>query len=99
MTQLKKEKKTVEIMIGQQKLSLKTEESPLRVQKLAEYVNKRLAEILPFGQPVSNQVLMLLAMNLADELLKLEGESEMMKSQVLERSKAILTQIEKDFPL
>ncbi len=93
------QKKTVEISVGQQRLSLKTDQDPARVQEIAEFVNQRLNTILPFGQPVSHQILILLAMNLADDLLKERSEVESLKNEVKERSMAILTQLEREFPL
>lgn len=93
------QKKTVEISVGQQRLSLKTDQDPARVQEIADFVNQRLNTILPFGQPVSHQILILLAMNLADDLLKERSEVESLKNEVKERSMAILTQLEREFPL
>lgn len=93
------QKKTIEVVVGQQRLTLKTDQDPVRVQEIADLVNKRLSEVLPFGQPVSHQVLMLLAMNLADDILKKEEESRNLKSEVRQRTQSILTQIEREFPL
>lgn len=93
------QKKAVDVVIGPQKLTLRTAEDPLRVQKVAEIVNRRLSEVLPMGQPVSHQVLLLVAMNLADDLLKHQEELGRFKSEVKARSHAILTQLEKEFPL
>ncbi len=93
------QKKTVEISVGQQRLSLKTDQDPARVQQIADFVNQRLNNILPFGQPVSHQILILLAMNLADDLLKEKTEVDELKAKIKERSMAILTQLEREFPL
>lgn len=93
------QKKAIEVVIGQQRLTLKTDQDPARVHEIADLVNKRLAEVLPFGQPISHQVLMLLAMNLADDLLRHERDSSQLKSEVKQRSQAILSQLEREFPL
>lgn len=93
------QKKTVEVVIAQQRLSLKTDQDPARVQDLADLVNSKLSAILPFGQPVSHQVLLLLAMTLADELLKTQDESKSLKTEVKQRSQSILTQLEREFSL
>ena len=93
------QKKTVEVVIAQQRLSLKTDQDPERVLKVAELVNNRLGEILPFGQPVSHQVLMLLAMTLAEDLLKKDEEGTRFKNDMKQRSQMILTQLEREFPL
>ena len=86
-------------MIAQQRLSLKTDQDPARVQQLADLVNNRISAILPFNQPLSHQVLLLLAMTLADELLKSQEEGSSLKTEVKQRSQAILTQLEREFSL
>jgi len=93
------QKKTVEVLIAQQRLSLKTDQDPARVQQLADLVNNRITAILPFNQPLSHQVLLLLAMTLADELLKAQEEGTTLKTEVKQRSQAILTQLEREFSL
>jgi cell division protein ZapA (FtsZ GTPase activity inhibitor) len=93
------QKKTVDVLIGQQRLSLRTDQDPARVQKVADFVNQRLGEILPYGQPVSHQVLLLLAMNLAEDLLQHQEDDARFKDEVRQRSQAILTQLEREFPL
>lgn len=93
------QKKTVEVLVGQQRLSLKTDKDPLQVQQVADLVNKRLAEIIPPSQPVSHQILLLLAMNLAEDLLRTQEDGTKLKNEVKNRSQAILTQLEREFPL
>lgn len=93
------QKKTVEVLVGQQRLSLKTDKDPLQVQQVADLVNKRLAEIVPPTQPVSHQILLLLAMNLAEDLLRTQEDGTKLKTEVKARSQAILTQLEREFPL
>lgn len=93
------QKKTVEVLVGQQRLSLKTDKDPLQVQQVADLVNKRLAEIVPPTQPFSHQILLLLAMNLAEDLLRTQEDGAKLKTEVKTRSQAILTQLEREFPL
>jgi cell division protein ZapA (FtsZ GTPase activity inhibitor) len=93
------QKKTVEVVVGGQRLSLKTDKDPLQVQQVAELVNKRLAEIIPPTQPISHQVLLLLAMNLAEDILRQKEEGHKLRSEVKSRSQAILTQLEREFPV
>jgi len=93
------QKRTVEIMIAQQKLSLLTDEDPAHVQKTADLINKRLNALLVKGQPLSHQVLMLLAMNLGNDLIKMKDESRKFKDQVRARSEAILTRLDKEFSI
>ena len=91
------QKKTIEILVAQQRLTLKTEKSPEEVQKVADLVNSKLAEVLPYAQPISHQVLLLVAMNLADELLQMKDATKEFKSDVRARSQAILSQLEREF--
>lgn len=93
------QKKTVEVLVGQQRLSLKTDKDPLQVQQVADLVNKRLAEIIPPTQPISHQILLLLAMTLAEDLLRAQEDGTKLKNEVKNRSQAILTQLEREFPL
>lgn len=93
------QKKTVEVVVGQQRLSLKTEKDPQQVHQVADLVNKRLAEIIPPTQPISHQVLLLLAMNLAEDLLRHKEDGAKLKNEVKSRSQAILTQLEREFPI
>jgi cell division protein ZapA (FtsZ GTPase activity inhibitor) len=94
-----KEKKNVEVLVGQHKLNLKTDGDPNRVRRIAEMVNTRLQKIMPFGQPMSQQHLLVLAMNLADELMRNEEDSAKFKAAVKDRSQTLLTKLEKEFPL
>jgi cell division protein ZapA (FtsZ GTPase activity inhibitor) len=93
------QKKSVEVIIGQQRLSLKTDQDPALVQQVADLVNRRLAEIVPPAQPLSHQVLLLLAMNLAQDLLANQSADQKLRSEVRTRSQAILTQLEREFSL
>jgi cell division protein ZapA (FtsZ GTPase activity inhibitor) len=93
------QKKSVEVTVGQQRLSLKTDEDPALVHRVAGLVNQRLAEIVPPSQPLSHQVLLLLAMNLAQDLLRQQEADQKLKTEVRTRSQAILTQLEREFPV
>ena len=93
------QKKSVEVTVGQQRLVLKTDQDPALVHRVADLVNRRLAEILPPSQPVSHQHLLVLAMNLAQDLLQNQDDSRKLKSEVKSRSQAILTQLEREFPV
>lgn len=93
------QKKAIDVVIGPQKLTLRTDEDPERVKRIAELVSCRLSEVLPSGQPVSHQVLLLVAMNLAEDLLRHQEEAGRFKTEVRSRSHAILTRLKKEFPL
>lgn len=93
------QKKSVDVVIAQQRLTLKTDQDPAEVHKVADLVNKRLGELAPAGQPISHQVLILLAMNLAGDLLRLQEGDAAFREDVKVRSQSILTQLEKEFPI
>jgi cell division protein ZapA (FtsZ GTPase activity inhibitor) len=93
------QKKSVEVTVAQQRLLLKTDEDPAVVQRVASFVNQRLAELVPPSQPISHQVLLLLAMNLAQDLLAQQDAGSKLKSEVRTRSQAILMQLEREFPV
>ena len=93
------QKKSIEVTVGQQRLLLKTDQDPALVHRVADLVNRRLAEIIPPSQPISHQVLLLLAMNLAQDLLSSQDDSSRIKAEVKARSQTILTQLEREFPV
>jgi cell division protein ZapA (FtsZ GTPase activity inhibitor) len=92
-------KRTIEVTIGQQRMTLKTDQDPERVAQLAKLVNERLEQILPFGQAVSHQVLLLLAMTLADELMQAKEKETTLRQGVKARGQKILQSLEREFPL
>jgi cell division protein ZapA (FtsZ GTPase activity inhibitor) len=93
------QKKSVEVTVAQQRLLLKTDQDPAFVHRVAGLVNERLAEIVPPTQPISHQVLLLLAMNLAQDLIGQQDAGVKLKTEVRTRSQAILTQLEREFPV
>lgn len=93
------QKKSVEVTVAQQRLQLKTDEDPAVVHRVAALVNQRLSEIVQPSQPISHQVLLLLAMNLAQDLLAQQDAGSKLKTEVRSRSQAILMQLEREFPV
>ncbi|MCO5143949.1 MAG: cell division protein ZapA [Oligoflexia bacterium] len=93
------QKKSVEIVLGDHKLTLKTDQDPARVQQIAALVNDRLERVMEFGQPMSHQILLLVAMMMGEEILTAEEKSKEMKSHIKAKSQALLTQLEREFPV
>jgi cell division protein ZapA (FtsZ GTPase activity inhibitor) len=93
------DKKIVEVVLGQQKLSLRTDTDPAQVQKIADFVNGKLAAIVPKGQIPSQQHLSFLAIQLADELLVSREKDRKFRDQVVTKSEALLTRIEEEFSI
>ncbi len=69
------------------------------MRQAADMVNERINKLLPLGQPLSQQVLLVAAMTLADELIQADGEGRRFRDQVKVKSEALLTRLEKEFPL
>jgi cell division protein ZapA (FtsZ GTPase activity inhibitor) len=94
-----KEKKSLEVILGGQRLNLRTDADPNHVQRTADLVNQKLLSLMPKAELLSQQVLLVLAMNLADELLQERKNREDFKAAVKERSESILNRLENHFQL
>lgn len=92
-------KRSVEVTIAGHKLPIRTE-SPLgEVQAAAELVEQKLGEVTTNRANLSNQTLLLLALNLADEHLKLKRSSQTFQKQLLQRSEALISELDEHFGL
>lgn len=71
-------KKTFEVILLNQKFNLKSESNDKYVQKVADYVNKKLFDIQEKTKSVSSlNVALLAALNIADDFFKIRtGEKE-----------------------
>lgn len=94
-----RDKKSLEVILGGQRMSLRTDADPDYVQRTAEVVNQKLSGLMPKGELLSQQILLVLAMNLADDLLKEQEKNRLFKDKVKEKSEAILTRLENNFQL
>jgi cell division protein ZapA (FtsZ GTPase activity inhibitor) len=93
------EKKSLEVILGGQRLQLKTGADVAYVQRTADVVNEKLATLMPKGELLSQQVLLVLALNLADDLLKERTQNIEFRASVKAKSEAILTRLENNFQL
>ena len=92
-------KKSVEVIIGKQRLSLRTDADPEQVKRAADLVNGKIKDVTPSGQLLNQQHLILIAMQLADELLRQSEANQQFREQVKTKSKSILTRLDQDFSL
>jgi cell division protein ZapA (FtsZ GTPase activity inhibitor) len=93
------EKKSIEVCIGQLKLSLRTDADQAKVQKAADLVNEKILQVVPNGNIPNSQHLMLVAITLADELLNLKDKDTKFRETVRTKSENILARLEQEFPL
>lgn len=80
-----------EVIIGNQRFAIRGDEPEGYIQRVAEYVDKTLADIQTSGSSLdSYRQVILTALNIADQLLKMEVE--------LMRVKVELAQLQKESP-
>ncbi len=73
--------KTV-VYVGGRGYSLVSTESPEYMRRLAAYVDRKLREVaVATGRP-SGEVAVLSALNMADELMKAQGENSLLRRQM-----------------
>lgn len=92
-------KKSIEVTIAGNKLPIRTKAPLAEVQAAAKLVEERLLEISSNRSLLNNQILLLVSLNLADDLLKLKRSSQEFQRSVEERSKALLTELDQHFGL
>lgn len=92
-------KKSLEVTVAGHKLAIRTRAPLAEVQAAASLVEEKLVEIASNKAILNNQVLLLVALNLADEYLKLQRSTESFQESVKNRSAAILTELDEHFGL
>jgi cell division protein ZapA len=87
--------RSVKVTVAGQKLAIRTTAKPKYVKELASYVTGKVDEIRKTGRIQSTQQLALLAaMNIADELVQLRESEAALKRQVHEKTQKILEYLE-----
>ncbi len=88
-------KKSYEVSILNQKITIKSEADERYIQKVADYVNKKIYDISNHTKSVSTlNVAILTALNLADDLFKLNDVKKEKNLLVEKKIKSILSLIE-----
>lgn len=88
-------KKTFDLTILNQKFTLKTESDEKRVKAVADYVNKKMHEIVSSNKATATaNVAILTALNIADDLFSLKERRRTQTSQWMEKVKGLIEQIE-----
>ena len=88
---------SIEVKIQGDLYRLKAEADETYVRTLASYVSKGIEEVRSAARPVSTQKLvMLAALNIADELFQERLKYAELKRSVREKSKLVLSYLEKE---
>jgi cell division protein ZapA len=83
--------RTFEVKILGQRYKVRSDEGEEYIQRLADYVNEQLAEAQKGSRSVATHtVAVLAALNIADNLLKLQQQDRRLKKEVKERIRRIL---------
>jgi len=90
-------KKSVAVQIAGQKYVIKTDADEAYVGALARYVDKKIDEAKRVTRTVStHQVVILAALNIADDFFRAERESGDLKKTVRERTKDVLKYVDQE---
>lgn len=93
------EKRSLEVTVAGYKLAIKTSAPVQQVQAAAELVEAKLGEVSANKSLLSNQVLLLTALILADELIRTRTEKVSFQDLVKNRSESLLSELDKQFGL
>src|SRR5687768_719826 len=88
-------KRSVEVEILGQRMVLKAEDDPRHVERLASYVKRKVDELSAHGPVSSAKLAVLAALNIADDYFRALDEAREFKRQVAQRSRAMLSELEK----
>lgn len=83
--------RTYEVKILGQRYKIRSDEGEEYIEKLAEYVNGQIADVQKGSKSVAtHNVAILAAMNIADNLFKIQDGDSHLKKEVRERVRKIL---------
>lgn len=87
--------RSYEVAILNQKFIIKSDADERYVQKVADYVGKKMHDIMSNTQSVSSlRVAMLVALNVADDLFKLKENKKSKTAQMEKKIKDVITLID-----
>ena len=88
-------KKSFDLTILNQKFNIKSEDDEKHVKKVADYVNKKMHEIVSANKAISTaNVAILASLNIADDFFKLQRKKKEMVGQWIEKVHSLLHRIE-----
>ena len=84
----------VEVQILGQRMNLKAEADPRYLERLANYVKRKVEEVSQNGPVSSSKIAILAALNIADDYFKAMEENREFKRKVAEKSRAMLSDLD-----
>jgi cell division protein ZapA len=86
----------VEVTIGNAQYTVKTDADEAHIQAIARYVNSKIEEIQSKTRSVSTiNVVILAALNTADELFRERDKNQRLVEEIEDRSRDLIARIEK----
>ena len=93
-----KKRNKVEVNILGQRLRLKADEDPQRIEQLANYVNRKIDEVSSVTPVAPAKLAVLAALNIADDYFRALEESRQFKRDVAARSRVLIEEIDDVIP-
>ena len=93
-TQPKTPRRSVEVHILGQRMSLKADDDPRHVERIAAYVKRKVDELSGGGPLSATKLAVLAAINIADDYFRALDEGRAFKREVAARSRALLEELE-----
>ena len=83
-------KKSIEVQILGQRLVLRADGDPRRLENVAAYVTRKVEELATHAPVSSSKLALLAALNIAEDYFRAVEESRELKREVASRSRALL---------
>ena len=93
-----KKQHKVEVNILGQRLKLKADENPQRIEQLASYVNRKIDEVSSVTPVAPAKLAVIAALNIADDYFRALDESRQFKRDVAARSRVLIEEIDDVIP-
>lgn len=84
----------IEVTICGQRLALRTDEDPRRLERLAAYVQRKVDDVSTQGPVAQSKLVVLAALNIADEYFRALDEAHEFRKEVARRSRAMLDELD-----
>jgi cell division protein ZapA len=84
----------VEVTILGQRMRLKADDDPRRIEQLATYIQRKVDEISAGAAVAPTKLAVLAALNIADDYFRALDDNRQFKREVAGRSRALLTELD-----
>lgn len=88
-------KQSVEVQILGQRMVLRADEDPRHLERLASYVKRKVDELSAQGPVAPSKLVVLAAINIADDYFRALDEAREFKQKVAQKSRAMLNDLDK----